>query len=519
VNLPTDNSSDQTIDFGFVTRSCTGAIGDFVWQDLNWNGIQDDSDLAGINGATVKLFRTSDLDNPIAVTTTGNGPRGFSGYYQFTGLCAGDYVVTAATPDGFSPTIPNAPGSTPATDSNGSPAPVNLPTDNSSDQTIDFGFVTPCTGSIGDFVWQDLNANGLQDSGEPGIDRVTVNLRRPDNTIIATTTTAVGPIGQHGYYQFLGLCAGDYQVEVVTPGGYLPTKPCSADQTIPNDSNCSPAVVNLPFNDSSNQTIDFGFIELVPRVEIIKYTNNADANDPNAAGVPNIAPDEAVTWTYKVTNTGNVPVPKAQVVVTDSQAGVTPSYDSELVGNGDAMFDPGEVWLYKATGTALDLTLPPPAGVTVKPDVCTAGGTQQPPRTAYTNIGTVTIPDASASDPSSYCNPPPTYCLGDFFWNDLNQNGIQDAGEAGIAGVTVQLYNCAGALIATTTTDANGLYQFCGLLPGSYQVKFIAPSGYIFSPQYQGGNPALDSNANSTGSTECISIINQSNFTIDAGLY
>src|SRR6185436_165277 len=36
---------------------------------------------------------------------------------------------------------------------------------------------------------------------------------------------------------------------------------------------------------------------------------------------------------------------------------------------------------------------------------CTAGGTQ-PPRTAYTNIGTVTIPGGSATDPSSYCNPP-----------------------------------------------------------------------------------------------------------------
>jgi hypothetical protein len=94
------------------------------------------------------------------------------------------------------------------------------------------------------------------------------------------------------------------------------------------------------------------------------------------------------------------------VSVTDNVTGVTPTFTSELSGNGDNNFDPGEVWLYTATGTALDLTLPPPAGTHTVPNSCTGGGTQ-PPRTAYTNIGTVTIPGATAQDPSSYCNPPP----------------------------------------------------------------------------------------------------------------
>ncbi|MBK7635956.1 MAG: hypothetical protein IPJ13_18015 [Saprospiraceae bacterium] len=41
---------------------------------------------------------------------------------------------------------------------------------------IDAGYVSTSIGSISDFVWEDLNGNGLQDSGEPGILGVTVTL-------------------------------------------------------------------------------------------------------------------------------------------------------------------------------------------------------------------------------------------------------------------------------------------------------------------------------------------------------
>ena len=127
-----------------------------------------------------------------------------------------------------------------------------------------YAFVLPawapdtCSGSIGDFVWHDLNINGLQDGGEPGIPNVVVNLligADGDRIVIATTTT-----DPNGYYNFAGLCAGTYDVEVVTPAGYSPTSPCSTDMTIPNDNNCSPTIVTLPTNVSSNQTIDFGFV-------------------------------------------------------------------------------------------------------------------------------------------------------------------------------------------------------------------------------------------------------------------
>jgi len=138
-------------------------------------------------------------------------------------------------------------------------------------------------------------------------------------------------------------------------------------------------------------------------VSIVTSTNGVASTDPNAAAVPNLAPGAPVTWTYQVTNTGSTSVARSQVVVADNQPGVTPAFDHEVTGNGDASLDPGEVWVYSATGAALNLASPP-FGVTVQVNSCTAVATQLP-RSAYLGTGTVTVPGATASASSAYCNP------------------------------------------------------------------------------------------------------------------
>ena len=79
-----------------------------------------------------------------------------------------------------------------------------------------------------------------------------------------------------------------------------------------------------------------------------------------------------------------------------------------------------------------------------------------------------------------------TASLGDFVWNDLNADGVQDAGEAGIDGVTVNLYASDGTFIATTTTAGGGLYLFDNLTPGDYYVEFIPPAGVCDQPAGSG---------------------------------
>jgi hypothetical protein len=104
--------------------------------------------------------------------------------------------------------------------------------------------------------------------------------------------------------------------------------------------------------------------------------------------------------------------------------------------------------------------------------------------------------------------------IGDRVWDDVNMDGIQGDmnEEPGIAGVTVRLYDCEDTIaLAMTTTDEMGYYHFDTLAPGEYQVHFMLPDGYMFSPQNQGDSDTLDSDADTlTGMTVC--------FTLDSGV-
>jgi uncharacterized repeat protein (TIGR01451 family)/fimbrial isopeptide formation D2 family protein len=80
-----------------------------------------------------------------------------------------------------------------------------------------------------------------------------------------------------------------------------------------------------------------------------------------------------------------------------------------------------------------------------------------------------------------------TASLGDTTWVDANTNGIQDGGEAGLAGVTVSLCDAASNLLATAVSSAGGAYVFSNLPAGSYRLRFAAPGGYAITLRGQGG--------------------------------
>ena len=117
--------------------------------------------------------------------------------------------------------------------------------------------------------------------------------------------------------------------------------------------------------------------------------------------------------------------------------------------------------------------------------------------------------------------------LGDFVFNDADGDGVQDAGENGIAGVLVKLQNPDGSAVVdgngdpiTTTTDANGYYAFNGLNPGEYKVMFVAPDGFDFTTANAGSDDALDSDANpANGMTQTVTLTSgEFDGSLDAGL-
>ncbi|MGC4005983.1 MAG: SdrD B-like domain-containing protein [Pirellulales bacterium] len=64
-------------------------------------------------------------------------------------------------------------------------------------------------------------------------------------------------------------------------------------------------------------------------------------------------------------------------------------------------------------------------------------------------------------------------------WVDSNQNCKYEVGEKLLQGVTIELLDASGKVIATTQTDVNGFYKFWQLPPGEYQIREVQPVGYL----------------------------------------
>jgi hypothetical protein len=491
VVLATNSSVDLSVDFGYIPTPA-GSIGDFVWQDLNGDGIQGNAtDEPGIPGVTVQLLGPGD----VVVATTTTDP---DGYYLFTGLSAGTYKVVVANSVivggyTYNLTTPNSPGSNTTNDSNPNPATVILPLNTSSDTSVDFGYTPVPAGRIGDFVWKDLNGNGIQESGEPGIDGVTVTLLSSADAVLATTTTAGG-----GAYAFTGLSAGTYKVKVDTASpalaGFIPTAVNAPGSTTANDSNPNPATVTLPSNTSTDNTIDFGYI--LPSGKIGDFV----WKDLNQNGIQDVGEPGINGVTVKLLGPGNVLL---ATTVTS--------------GNGGYLFTGLSAGTYSI---AVDNTSPALAGLI--PTTTNAAGSTLA-NDSNPNPATVTLATHSSADLTvdfGYV-PTPAGSIGDFVWKDLNGNGIQDSGEPGISGVTVRLYRQGNPVaIATATTDAGGLYLFSGLSAGTYSVAVdnssAALTGYLAStPNAAGSTPANDSNPNPA--TVTLATNTSSNLTIDFG--
>lgn len=477
-----------------IIETKAAKLGDLVWNDLNANGVQDTGE-PGIAGATVQLVRDMNGDGlftgPNEVIASGTTDA--NGSYSFMGLTPGlNYQVVVTQPAGYDAASPRQVDSNPGsgTNSDGPISDVVVLSAGQFNTSIDAGFYK--YASLGDRVWVDQNSNGLQDAGEAGLAGVTVVLLNAAGSTLGSQVTDV-----NGNYLFTNLVPGAYLVQFVAPGGYtLTTKDANVNTTDAIDSDANPATgktdaVTL-VSGETNLTVDAGLVPVVvPKAHIGDFVfedKNADgvqgASEPGIGGVSVNLKDTAGNVVATAVTAGNgsygfdvapgtytVQVVAPGFVVSPQGQGGNPALDSNIDSTGNT------------------------APVTVG-----AGQTNNTIDAGLYHLAT----------------------LGDRVWLDANGNGVQDAGEVGIAGVTAVLVDGNGVFVGTTSTDANGNYLFTNLTPGSYQVRFQAPAGYAVTTQDVNGNTldGVDSDIDASGLTGLYTLNSgDDNRTVDAGLY
>ncbi|EUT29622.1 SdrD B-like domain-containing protein, partial [Staphylococcus aureus] len=394
-------------------------LGDYVWEDTNKNGIQD-QDEKGISGVTVTL---KDENGNVLKTVTTDA----DGKYKFTDLDNGNYKVEFTTPEGYTPTTVTS-GSDIEKDSNGLTTTGVI--NGADNMTLDSGFYKTPKYNLGNYVWEDTNKDGKQDSTEKGISGVTVTLKNENGEVLQTTKT-----DKDGKYQFTGLENGTYKVEFETPSGYTPTQVGSGtDEGIDSNGTSTTGVIK----DKDNDTIDSGFYK--PTYNLGDYvwedTNKNGVQDKDEKGI------SGVTVTLKDEND------KVLKTVTTDENG---KYQFTDLNNGT----------YK-------VEFETPSGYT--PTSVTSGNDTEKDSNGLTTTGVIKDADNMTLDSGFYKTP--KYSLGDYVWYDSNKDGKQDSTEKGIKDVTVTLQNEKGEVIGTTKTDENGKYRFDNLDSGKYKVIF-----------------------------------------------
>ena len=290
-----DQLSTTVEDDGYVKLYTPIQIGDLLWEDTNYDGEQTPGE-PGVGGIKVYLTGVDMFGHPVVVETTTdeNGNYLFDTDADGNPLAPGTYTVRFDQPEGYTFTTQGS-GSdlTNGTDSNvsstGSTPEMTVFT---STNTIDAGIVRP--GSIGDHVWYDADADGIQDPDETPVPGVTVNLLDAEGNIIATTTT-----DENGNYLFDNLMPGTYQVQFIPPPEYAFTL-TSQGGNGNLDSDGELVTVTLGSGEH-RRDIDAGLID--SDVDLTKDV----ASGPDADGM--------VTWHLSVTNVG--PGVLVNVEVTD----------------------------------------------------------------------------------------------------------------------------------------------------------------------------------------------------------
>ncbi|KNY05125.1 SdrD B-like domain-containing protein [Microbacterium sp. GCS4] len=562
-----DQFDNLTADFGFVPAL---SLGNRLWFDSGTgegaaNNGRFDAGEAPVVGAVVELLDGTgaavlDADgDPITTTTDANG------FYRFDGLATGDYTVRVAASN-FAPGealdgwFSSTPTSTNAQENNADKG-VNAPTpaaagivsnvvtlshltaplgdvdagadgagghgrngDAADLLTVDFGFTQAF--AVGDFVWLDNDGDGQQDPGEPPVPGVLVTLLDEEGSpVVDLNGVPVAPVrtDDNGHYVFDNLPPGIYRVGFSDlPAQHRHTRHHEGDVTTDSDlepDGMSPGFVLGPAGDNTtgvvpgdgvtvaqriDRTIDAGIVPVLAVGDFVWIDANRDGRqDPGEVPVAGVTVELLDANGDPVLDANGDPVP-----ATTTDAAGHYVFDNLFPGDYRIRFSgwpAGYVpTIQSAPGTSTAEDSNPDATGLTPVFSITGGGTNMRPVEA----GDGTTRALQINPTIDLGIVAPLFAVGDYVWFDKDRDGVQDAGEKPVPGMTVTLFaadgtpalDWRGQPVPPVKTDGNGHYLFDGLPAGDYYVEFSGvPAGYRFTGQGPGG--ASDSNANTLGRT------------------
>ena len=410
--LNEDNPTKKNVNFGYVPDYF---IKGTIYRDGNRSGALD-TDEKLYEGVTVNLV---DADGTVVATTTTDA----DGSYSFDKLPAGTYSVTVVQ-DGPIAGLEQT-GDPDATKDNAS-EPITLNNDNPSTTDVNFGYIAD--NSLSGTVYRDDSRNGDQDGTEPGYSGVTVQLLDASGNVVATTTTDA-----NGTYSFSKLPDGTYSVKVVKDGELADT-----EQTEDPDANKDNASepVTLGEDNPSKDNIDFGY---VPDYSIhgLVY-RDGDRNETHGATEKGYA-----NQTVKLRD-------KDGKVVATTTTDENGAYSFEKLPAGNYT-----VKVVK-DGALTDLDQ-----------------TEDPDSTKDSTSGVISLGNDHRTETDVNFGYIANNSINGTIYRDGDRDGKKGDTEGRYSGVTVQLLDKDGKVIATTTTDKDGKYSFEHLPDGTYSVKVV----------------------------------------------
>jgi hypothetical protein len=278
--------------------------------------------------------------------------------------------------------------------------------------------VNPLASSISGEVYNDLHGTGSLTAADPGLDNWTVVLQSLSVFFHIEELTHGG-----GKFDFGGLPPGTYAVFEVLQSGWLETQP-----------KWPSSIYTITVTAGTNSGgWNFG--------NFLKHTiiGNTFA-DRTGAGVFRTGDPELPGWTIDLRNADGGII---QQQVTDQNG----NYAFTDVG-------PGTYTVQEELQNGWIQTFPAPPGTYA---MTSRSGSNQ----SRVNFGNFRLVTFSGT-----------------VFNDLNGNGIHDAGERGLQGWTVNLYGANGSIVATTTSAEDGSYSFTNVGPGNYRIGEVHRVGW-----------------------------------------